>query len=83
MADHHETATQFNHVGQILLNELIGEMEHVRGSQNWLPFFVHADIRTIDVAITAQNLFGSGIPDNKLPIGVLHGIVFVNIDRKL
>ena len=56
-------------------------MEHVRGSQDGLPLGIDLHVRTQDVAVPSQNLLSLGVPYDELLVGILHGVILIQVQR--
>ena len=54
-------------------------MKHVTGGELWLPVFIHLPIRSKQIPIATNNLFGLRIPHNELFATILHRVEFVDI----
>ena len=78
--DSDERATQLEGIGEVVVDELLGEMEHVRGGEDGLTLVVELHIGTVDVAVAANDLFGLGVPHDKLLVGDVHGVELIDID---
>ena len=78
--DSNERTTQLEGAGQVVVDELLGEMEHVRGGKDGLALVIELHIGTVDVAVATNDLFGFGIPHDELLVGDLHGVELVDIN---
>ena len=65
-----------------MLDELLGEVEHVGGGEDGLTLGIEPYIGTVDVAVAADNLLGIGVPHDELLVGALHGVELVDIGTK-
>ena len=78
--DSYERATQLERAREVVVDELLGEMKHVRGGEDRLALVVELYIGAVDIAVATDNLFGIGVPHDELLVGDLHGVELIDID---
>ena len=76
-----ERTAQLHGVRHVILQELVGEMEHVAGGELWLALLVELPVPTQQITVTTDNLVGLRIPDDELLIAVVAKVEFVKIHR--
>ena len=57
------------------------QVEQVCRGQPWLAVFVKFDVRALQVAVSSDQLLGFGIPYDQLLVGMLHDVVFIEVER--
>lgn len=80
--DSNEGAAQLEGAGQVVVDEALGEVEHVGGGEDGLSLGIELHVGTVDVAVAADDLLGIGVPDDELLVGYLHRIVLVDVDTQ-
>ena len=76
-----ERTSQLDGIGQVFLQELFGEVEHVGSCQDGLAVFVKLHFITQEITIATQDFFGFRIPHYELLVGIGHYVVFVDVRR--
>ena len=77
-----ERTSQLNGVRHVVLDELIGEVEHVAGSKDRLSFLIQLDVRAEDVTVATNDFFRFRIPHNQLLVWVLHCVELIEVAIK-
>ena len=79
--ERNEGTAQLYGIRHILLEELVGEMEHVAGCQLRLSLLIELPVPTQEITVTADNLIGFRIPDYQLLVTVVTKVELIKIHR--
>ena len=74
-------ACQFHCVGQVFLDEFVGEAEHVAGGEYGLAVFVEVHLIAEFVAVASYDFLSLWIPYYELLVAVVHRVEFVEVER--
>lgn len=77
----HEGAAQLNGVGHVVVDELLGEVEHVACGELRLAVLVEFPVGAEHVAVAADDLLCLGIPHDELLVAVRAGVELVDVHR--
>ena len=79
--ERHERAAQLDGVGHIVVDELVGEVEHVACGELRLAVFVKLPVGAEQVSVSADYLLRLGVPHDELLIAVSAGVELVDVHR--
>ena len=74
-----ERTTEFDGLRQEVLDEIVGETEHVSGGQIRLSVGAEGDVGGRQEAVAAQDFAGIGVPHHELVVRFFAGVEFVEI----
>ena len=74
-----ERTAEFDGLRQEVLDEIVGETEHVSGGQIRLSVGAEGDVGGRQEAVAAQDFAGIGVPHHELVVRFLAGVEFVEI----
>ena len=78
--ERNERASQLDGARQVFVQELVGEVEEVRGGDAGPALLIGTDVLAQDEAVAAYDLFGIGVPYDKLLAGRVHRIELVDVE---
>ena len=76
-----EGATQLDGVGHVVVDELLGEVEHVACGELRLAVLVEFPVGAEHVAVAADDLLCLGVPHDELLVAVRAGVELVDVHR--
>ena len=76
-----EGATQLDGVGHVVVDELLGEVEHVTCGELRLAVLVEFPVGAEHVAVAADDLLCLGVPHDELLVAVRAGVELVDVHR--
>ncbi len=74
------TASELNGIGQVVVDEPLGEVEHVGGGEYGLALGVELRLGAEEVAIASEDGFGIGVPYDELLVRNGHSVELVEVE---